>query len=285
MPPRSRPDGAAGRSSQLLERLDGAAARSSQLLDDVQLRVELNTVGLRAAQRRRQAAAAARVSRGANTHIPETARVGLRAAALFETMDSVEEVADFLREMDMRQHIATFRAHAVTGATLMSLNGYELRETLGVAKLRDRRAIMDAIFYLHEQLDPLRNYSLPEDGRILTHLSNEVTFLAWMRFVVILLTVSVATVRLTDLGSGSNKVSVAATGVVVCLTAVAVVAYSFYRYFWMHRMIESPGLDFSPGDLRLLTPGLLLPTFAIILAYALMANDTEEAALLLLLSA
>lgn len=260
--------------------------RTSPLLDDLQLRAEINTVGLRSAQRRRQARAAeVRRSSGCMTRIPETARVGLRAAALFETMDSVEEVADFLREMDMGRYIATFRAHAVTGNTLISLSAIELRKTLGVEKLRDRRAILDAIVYLQEQLNPLGNYTLPEDGRILTHLSNEVTFLAWVRLTVVILTVSVASVRLINLSSQSNKTAVVATSALVCLAAVLVVVYAFYRYFWMHRMIESPGLTFSPGDLRLLTPGLLIPTFGIILAYALMANDSEEAALLLLLSA
>lgn len=72
-----------------------AAAKSSALVlvDDFIGRVERNAVGLRSARRRRQASAAnVRQSSGVRTHIPETARVGLRAAAHFETWDNTEGV-------------------------------------------------------------------------------------------------------------------------------------------------------------------------------------------------
>lgn len=193
------------------------------------------------------------------------------------------EVADFLREFQMGQYVASFRANAVTGSTLLSLNSVELRKTLGVTKLRDRRMIMDAIVYLKETQDSRR--TLPEDGRILTHLSNEVTVLSWLRFGANLLLVSIANLRLLDLSSGSNKRAVVALSFIVCCLAAGSMLYAFNRYYWMHQMIESPGLDFEPDDVRLLTPGLLAPTLIVILAYALMANDTEEAALLLLASA
>jgi uncharacterized membrane protein YidH (DUF202 family) len=227
-----------------------------------------------------------RRSSGRTTRLPETARVGLRAAALFETMDSVEEVADFLRELDLGQYVATFRAHAVTGSTLVSLSAVELREMLGVRKLKDRRAVLDAVGYVKEQMDPVRKSVLPEDGRILTHLSNERTYLVWVRLVVIMLTTAVMTVPLTELGpdAEANRASIVASAVVLCVCAVSALAFAFNRYFWMHRMVEAPGQGYSPGNLRTLTPGLLVPTFAVILAYALMANNNKEVALLALLS-
>lgn len=193
------------------------------------------------------------------------------------------EVADFLRELQMGHYVASFRANAVTGNTLLSLNSVELRNTLGVTKLRDRRVIMDAIVYLQETQEIKR--ALPEDGRILTHLSNEVTVLGWLRFGAILLLVSVANLRLVELSSGSNKSAVVALSFIVCCLGAAAMLYAFNRYYWMHQMIESPGLDFEPDNVRLITPGLLIPTFTVLLAYALMANDTEDAALLLLASA
>lgn len=239
------------------------------------------------AQPRRRAVYGAQVRRseGVTTRIPEAARVGMRSAAFFETMDSTEEVAQFLRELDMAPYIASFRANGVTGNTLMSLNSIELRETLGVQKLRDRRMLMDAIMYLSEALGEDARRSLPEDGRILTHLSNEITFLAWLRWSVVLQTLAVANLRLISLKSDRNKLEVTALSTIVSLIAVAALLYAFHRYYWMHRMVETPGNFFSPENVRLTLPAIAVLCTGVILVYTLMANDTEEAALLALLTA
>lgn len=261
------------------------AAKSSTLALEVLDRVERNAVGLRGARRRRVAAATTvRRSAGARTHIGAMGVIGLRTAALFETNDSTEEVAEFLRALGLGTYIASFRAHAVTGDVLMSLTSAELRDTLGVAKLKDRRTVMDAVDYLREQWDPKLAYALPEDGRILTHLSNEVTMLAWLRFGVVLLTMAVASLRLVDLKTGSNQRHVVVMSTFLAVLASLAVVQAFYRYYWMHRMIESPGLDFEPDSVVWITPGVLLPGLAVLFSYGLMANETEEAAIIALLS-
>lgn len=261
------------------------AASKSALVLLVRDRVERNAVGLRGARRRRLATAAnVRTSAGTRTHIGAMGIVGLRTAALFETNDSTEEVAEFLRELNLSVYIASFRAHAVTGSVLLSLTSAELRDALGVAKLKDRRIVMDAIAYLKEQIDPMRCYVLPEDGRILTHLSNEVTVLAWYRFGVVMMTMGAASLRLVNLKTELNKSHVVILSSILAVLSAGAVIQAFYRYYWMHRMIESPGLDFEPDDIVMITPGVFLPALALLFTYGIMANETEEAAILALLS-
>lgn len=81
--------------------------------------------------------------------------VGPRTAARFETNERTDEVADYLRELGLATHVASSCGHAITGNMLMSLTGSELRDTLGVVKLKDRRVIMDATGYLTKHVNPM----------------------------------------------------------------------------------------------------------------------------------
>jgi hypothetical protein len=238
----------------------------------------------RRAPRRQAYGADVRQSVGISTHIPDAGRAGLRAAAHFETMDSSEEVVAFLREMNLPRYEHAFRAHGVTGKTLLSLNTAELRDSLGVARLKDRRAILDAVGYLEEALAYESRMILPEDGRILTHLSNDGLFLKWLRLGVLLQTIAVGTIRYVDIRSQASQLYVVLTSFVTSIVGIAACVYAFHRYYWMHRMIDFPGHDFLPDNTSVLTPALVVASFGIVLTYSLMAQDTDEAALLLLLS-
>jgi uncharacterized membrane protein YidH (DUF202 family) len=238
----------------------------------------------RRAPRRQAYGADVRQSAGMSTHIPDAARAGLRAAAYFETMNSSDEVVAFLQEMDLRRYEQAFRTHAVTGKTLLSLTSAELRDCLGVQRLSDRRIILDGIAYLEEALAYESRMVLPEDGRILTHLSNDALFLDWLRLSILLQTTAVGTIGYVDVRSQASYVFVVLASFITCIVGIAVSVYAFHRYYWMHRMIDFPGHDFLPDNVNALTPGLVISSFSIILSYAVMSQDTDEAALMLLLS-
>jgi ABC-type sulfate transport system permease component len=125
---------------------------------------------------------------------------------------------------------------------------------------------------------------LPEDGRILTHLSNDGLFLKWLRLAVLMQTIAVGTIQYVDIRSQARQLYVVLTSFVTSVVGIAACLYAFHRFYWMHRMIEFPGHDFLPDNASLLTPGLVVASFSIVLTYSLMAQDTDEAALLLLLS-
>lgn len=213
-----------------------------------------------------------------------TIRGGLQAVSCFQLMDSVEEVAEWLQLIGMEQYIPVFRSQSVTGDTLISLNSVELRKTLGVTKLKDRRIFLESIHYLSQALCMDTMTTIPEDGRILTHLSNERIFLTWVRFSVILHTVSIATVRLTNHSNEKNRNYITAIASVISTLATIALAYGTVRYYRMHRMIEDPGRDFLPDKVSVLVPFLFLFIGMVITLYALMSHRAEEAAILALLS-
>lgn len=221
---------------------------------------------------------------GMGKQIPDWARAGLKSAALSVAMDSTEEVARWLEELGMVQYVPSFRAQSVTGNVLLSLNSAELRITLGVTKLKDRRVLIDAIDYLRQTLAVDAKVVLPEDGRILTHLSNERLFLVWLRFCVVMQTVAMATVRLENTSNGENTRYVVVCAAFLALLAAIAVTYAAYRYYWMHRMVEAPREIFRHDNVAVFTPCLIACVAATITLYALMAHDTEEAALLALLA-
>lgn len=214
----------------------------------------------------------------------ESARGGLLGATHLETMHSTEEVARWLSTIGMADYAPVFRAQGVTGRTLLSLNTAELRKTLGVAKLRDRRTILEQIKYLREAYSEDSRKVLPEDGRILTHLSNERIFLGWMRFAIIMQTAAIATMRLVNLVNNENNTEVRAMSGLLCALAIVAVLYGTARYYWMHRLVEQPGTDYLPGTPELFSPVMFICIGAVIALYALMARSTEEAAILALLS-
>lgn len=215
---------------------------------------------------------------------PTAVAAGLRTYTLFENMDSTEEVVRWLFAIGMQQYTAAFRTHAVTGSSLLSLNSIELSKTLGVSKLKDRRIILEGIAYLRQTLSSESRRSIPEDGRILTHLSNERVFLSWLRLAVILETVAIATVRLENSTVDHNVPYIKAFNVVLSVLAALIVVYGMVRYFWMHRMIENPGEDHVPENTILATPLLIVFAGTVIGLYAVLAQETEEAALLALVA-
>lgn len=216
-------------------------------------------------------------------HAQDSVRAGLQSAALFQKMDSTEEVAAWLREIGMASYIPEFRAQSVTGNTLLSLNSVELRKTLGVTKLRDRRIFLDNICYLNQVLCLDTRKALPEDGRILTHLSNERLFLVWLRFSIIMQTVAIATLRLVVINE-ENDSSVTIASSVITVAAIVALVYATVRYLWIHQIIEQPGADRLPDKVVVLTSALFVFVGAVIALYALMSHSTEEAAILVLLS-
>lgn len=216
-------------------------------------------------------------------HAQDSVRAGLQSAAAFQKMDSTEEVAEWLRAIGMAAYIPEFRAQSVTGNTLLSLNSVELRQTLGVASLKDRRVFLDSICYLNQVLCMDTRKALPEDGRILTHLSNERLFLVWLRFSIIMQTVAIATLRLVVTNKENNR-SVTVVSAVVSVAAIVAIVYATIRYLWIHQIIEKPGVDILPDNVWVLTPALFLFAGAVIALYALMSHSTEEAAILVLLS-
>ncbi|PXF46382.1 hypothetical protein BWQ96_03881 [Gracilariopsis chorda] len=215
---------------------------------------------------------------------PTAVAAGLRTYTLFENMDSTEEVVRWLFAIGMQKYTAAFRTHAVTGSSLLSLNTIELSQTLGVSKLKDRRIILEGIAYLRQTLSSESRHSIPEDGRILTHLSNERVFLSWLRLAIILQTVAIATVRLENPVVDRNVPYIKAFNIVLSVLAILIVIYGTARYFWMHRMIENPGEDHIPENNILAIPLLVVFAGIVIGLYAVLAQETEEAALLALIA-
>lgn len=216
--------------------------------------------------------------------VHSSVRAALKTDTLFRNLKNTEDVEEWLYAINMESYVPIFKEHSVTGNILLSLTSVELQKTLGIANLKDRRTIINGIKYLEQTLSPEANIVLPEDGRILTHLSNERIVLLWIRFTIILQTVAVATVRLE---SPDHETSTSRIGVISSLiSAVAILAviYGTFRYFWMQRMIRQPGKDHLADLGKFLTPALMAIVTAVIVMYALMAQSVEEAAALALIA-
>ncbi|KAI0564763.1 SAM domain containing protein [Gracilaria domingensis] len=205
------------------------------------------------------------------------ASVGI-SSSMQRNMENTEEVLRWLHINGMSQYLASFRAHAITGSSLIGLNSFELDKILGVAKLGDRRIILEGIEYLKHVFSVETQQSIPEDGRILTHLSNERVFLSWLRFAVILQTVALATVRLKDESRDQSIHFVTAVSVVLSVIGLVVLLYSTFQYFRMHRMIEEPGDEHVPENDVIAPPLFIALSAAVIGLYATMAIDAETAA-------
>ncbi|CAN8065981.1 unnamed protein product [Agarophyton chilense] len=214
-----------------------------------------------------------------------SASARLISSSVQRNMESTEEVLRWLRGTGMSQHLASFRAYAITGSSLVGLNSIELDKILGVVKLADRRKILEGIEYLRQVFSVESRRSIPEDGRILTHLSNERVFLSWVRFAVILQTVAIATVRLENDSKDSSIPFVLAVSVTVTVLAFLALVYGTYMYFWMQRLIESPGVEHIPEN-DYVTPPLFIGLSAAVAGlYAAMAIDAQTAAELVLIGA
>jgi len=213
----------------------------------------------------------------------ESVRVGIRSPALFETMDSTEEVAEWLRAIGMSEYIPVFRAQSVTGCTLLSLNSVELRKTLGVTNLKDRRIIMEGVCYLRQSVADSAKKTIPEDGTILTQQSNERTFLAYLRFSILMHTVAMATVRLLNVDNRENAAEVLTAASLLCVLAVGVLLYGTYRYFWMYRLVEEPGKDTLPNRVNILTPVFTVCIAIVLMVFSLKSESTEDAAMIAVL--
>lgn len=224
------------------------------------------------------------LSRRRQLSAPSSVRAGLQCSSFFETNESSDEVTKWLEALGMHEYIPAFKDQDVNRDTLLSLNSVELRKNLGVKKLKDRRVILEGISYLAQAICSDTKKILPEDGRILTHLSNERIFLQWIRFGVILLTFALATLRLTNLEDDSNRANVQAVSGSAATSAILAVGYGTFRYYWMHRMIENPGRDYLPGNNSVAMPLLVVVVGVTVALYIAMSESTEEAAMLALLS-
>ncbi len=214
--------------------------------------------------------------------IPDAAKLGMRTVSLFEELDTTDEVTAFLNELGLSSYAESFQAHGVTGRVLMSLSVAEMRDTLGVSKLRDRRLISESVRYVANVLRHDSRMSLPEDGRILTHLSNEVTVLAWIRLSVVFLIVAVTALR-NDPG-GLNTGWPRAVGCSLCGLSVLTVVHGMRGYWTMYKVIESGSPIVHPGDPKVAASGALLASITIALLYAVMEQRAEEASIILLIS-
>ena len=169
-----------------------------------------------------------RQSHGVTTYIPDSIHTGLQAISLFETLDSTEEVARWLQMYHLPKYIPAFRKNGVTGRLLLGLTNEELRDVLGVRSLKDRRTIMDGICYLEDTLiGGGGSNGYPEDGRILTHLSNERLVLIWIRYAVIAQTIATATLFfLGDMPAEKSHNSILVTACVLCVAGIVALLVS-----------------------------------------------------------
>lgn len=209
---------------------------------------------------------------------------GLDSAIFFKSMEDTEEVIQWLRAIGMHAYISTFRSHAVTAEILLSLTSKELRKSLDITRLKDRRTILEAIICLKQTVSPEATLSIPEDGRILTHLNNERMFLVWPRLSLLLNIVAIATIRLQNHDNHRNVKYIIAVSTLLSSLAMLVIVFGTCRYFWMHRLIETPGQRYQPQHLTFATSIFILAISVTITLYALMAQSTEQAALLVLLA-
>lgn len=230
--------------------------------------------------------------------MPASVRAGLAAASAFETLESPAEVATWLRAIHLPQYVSTFVAHGVSFGTLLTLNSVELRDALGVKPLAHRRLLLDGIAYLAETLHQETIAALPEDGRILTHLSNERTYLGWCRGVILLLAVATSTLQLEvrpeavgdspapragaaaaalAAAGGSNKAWVTAVCTAFAVVAVGTLLYALWRFNWNWRVIEEAGRNFEADNVPRAAPVLIAGIVGLITAYALMAGESVAA--------
>jgi len=212
-------------------------------------------------------------------------RAGLAAASAFETLESPAEVATWLRAIDLPQYVSSFVSHGVSFGTLLTLNSVELRDALGVKPLAHRRLLMDGIAYLAETLHEETIAALPEDGRILTHLSNERTYLGWCRAVILLLAVATSTLQLelrppsvndSPAGKGINHSWVVAASTSFALVSLATVVYALWRFNWNWKVIEEAGRNFEADNVPRAAPVLIAGIGGLIVVYCVMAGQAEE---------
>ena len=211
-------------------------------------------------------------------------RAGILTHRLFRDMNCRESVTEWLHAIGMELYIPIFEQHAITGEILLSLTSIELQKSLGVKRLKDRRILLEGIEYLQQTLSLETKATLPEDGRILTHLSNERIVLQWIRFSIILQTVGVATIRLENLGGETENIEVDTICYIISAVSIATLLYCARRYYWMKLMIEQPGEDHLTDSEKILTPSLLGIVIVVTVLYAIMSQSIEEATSLVLIA-
>lgn len=89
-------------------------------------------------------------------------------------------VESFLHWVGFPQYKEFFEQQHISGELLPSLENIELRDGLGVTKLRHRREIMKGVHSLCGTSSDRKQRFVPEFGRILIHLSNMRTFHSWI---------------------------------------------------------------------------------------------------------
>ena len=209
---------------------------------------------------------------------------GLHSPSYFRTMDDPEEVTQWLNFIGMNQYTFNFRSNQITGSTLLYLNSVELRDTLKVIKLKDRRVITAGIKYLRKVMSTQTQKGLPEHGRILTHQSNIRILLSWCRFAIILQTMAVALLRIVNLRNRNNQTIVTVISVLTTMFSIFAILYGSFRYYWMYHLVENPARNQLPQFTVIVTPAFILFILVLILVYGVLSEETEEAALLALIA-
>lgn len=202
-----------------------------------------------------------------------------------------ELVSDWLRLLGMEAYIPQFLTHQVTAKTLLSLNSADLRH-IGVNRLADRRVILDEI--RRQCLEPVPHHlsqTTPEDGRILTHMSNERLLLIWCRIVLIVLTIAVAAINLRGNDNSENQKQsdqvdkfVTIVGEFLSALGICMVMYAFYRYCFMFGQANHPDKYPNANILLLVVPIMLVFIVTVIVLYGIMAHEYASQVSILLLT-
>jgi len=145
-----------------------------------------------------------------------------------------------------------FLDHAVSGVILRSLTTEDLRDELGVKPLRHRRALIAAIDQLNSEETAGTPHagqvtgtcsSLPEFGRMLTHMSNVRTVHSWQRLAVqqLILAEGVVRLALVELKEEKDVLYrfVLAACSAFCVACVLFAVYGGWRFLKVTSILDS----------------------------------------------
>ncbi|KAK1865051.1 hypothetical protein I4F81_007586 [Pyropia yezoensis] len=190
------------------------------------------------------------------------------------SLESPVEVAEWVAECGFPQYRDAFLGHAVSGVILRSLTSEDLRDELGVRPLRHRRAFLAAIDQLNDEEaagTPHAGHvggtfsSLPEFGRVLTHLSNVRTAHSWCRLAVQQLILALGVVRLGVVEAADERDVlyrlVLAVCAAWCVVGVGFAVYGGWRFLRVTSILDSAEMQtskFYPDRVGVVLSQLLL---------------------------
>lgn len=114
-----------------------------------------------------------------------------------------------------------------------------------------------------------------EHGRVLTLLSTERLFLLRATLAILLQTLSIASLRLTDLTTFANFARIRLTSAILIASSILVILYAGFTYFTTFSAIQLPRLEMPSSRLFITTPIILTFVTTIITLYALMSQKTH----------